>query len=339
MEPAIYVILLIFVNILIWMILSMAPRIKNKKKVFIILSFATILLFLTISKPYSDMVVYEKYFQSLNFSRFESINNKDWEILFRLLLYFIRFFTDNPQIMRIIIAFLTLIGPFMFIKKYSKNYLLTIIMFIALGSFYMNFYILRQAIAISIFLFAFQFITDRKLIKYCLSIVIAALFHKTAIILLVLYPLVNIPPSKWKKIITTTIVVVGLVASVPLSSFLAANLYHEYSGNASGKGIVLLLFYLFMYGTYMFLVKEIRKKEKTEIIKATYFTMFWQFFATQNSAFNRLANYTRDSFCILIPNSIMKLERRKRIFCSAMVVVVCIAFIMATGAFSWYNIM
>ena len=335
----VYILLLILTNVVLWLTISKIPRLKHKNMVFLISSFVLALIFLSVCEPYSDMAVYEKFFRSLNTNRFETISAKDWEILFRLLLYGIKFITDDVQIMRIIIAIITLVGPLWFIKRYSKNYLLSVIMFITIGSFYMQFYILRQAVAISIFLFAFQFITDKKIIKFCLSIAIAAMFHKTAIILLLLYPLVNIPPSRMKKVIIGTVSLIGLIVSPLVSSFLTSNLYPEYYDKASGRGMWLLAFYASMYIIYMVLRRKTRGKEKSEIEKTTLFTMFWQFYATQNSVLNRLANYARDSFCILVPNAVQGLSGRRRVLFSVAVITVCIGFVVVTGAFSWYNIM
>lgn len=49
--------------------------------------------------------------------------------------------------------------------------------------------LMRQSIAISIFIFAYHFIEEKKPIKYFLLIFIAYLFHRSAIILFFIYPL------------------------------------------------------------------------------------------------------------------------------------------------------
>lgn len=376
-----YAISLILFIILLWSIIYSVPGFrKHRDAIFIILSFVSILVFLCIREPYSDMLVYEDFFNKLDVNKIETINGKDWEILFKLLLYGIKFITSNTIILRCILAIITIIGPYLFIKRYSKNYLLAIVMFIAIGSFSMQFYVLRQAIAISIFLAAFHFVTDKKAIKYCLAILAAVLFHKTAIVLLIIYPLVNAKPSRLKNIIVATLTFTGLIFSPLISSLLVNNFYSEYSDGASGKGVHLLLLYIGMYVIYIFLVWRLRvnKKNTTRkraskkrmrgtalgvgselaaakaevkdieffitasneftIDRSALFTIFWQFFATQNNMFCRLANYTRDSFCILVPNLIAELSGRNRVLFSLAVIIACIFFILVTGRFDWYSV-
>ena len=340
MESSWCAVLLILVQVLLWIGISKFPHIKHKKLVFIVLSFVSMWIFLAIREPYSDMLSYEKYFYSLKPDNFEVAMQRGWEIFFKLLLYCIKMITSNAHVMRCIIAFLTLIGPFCFIKRYSKNYLLSIVMFIALGTFYMQFFILRQAIAISIFLLAFHFITDKKLIKYCLSIIAAALFHDTAIVLLLIYPIVNIPDSKVKKRVMGAITILSLVFSPLIIRLLTSSVYKEYANGTFGDGMFLLAFYAVMYMIYAMMVRKVScPKERKEIVATSLFTAFWQFFTIQNSVFCRMANYTRDSFCILIPNLAQELKGRRRVLFSALVVAACVCFVLATGAFSWYNIL
>lgn len=334
-----YVILLILTQIVLWLIVSKIPRLKYRKGLFLALSFVSIWIFLTIRASYSDMMVYEKFFYSIGPDKFGVAMERDWETLFKFLVYVIRLITDDVRVLWGIVAIITLSGPFFFIKRYSKNYLLTVIMFITIGSFYMQFYIIRQAIAVSIFLMAFHFITDKKPLKYCLSIVIAAFFHQTALVLLLLYPLINIPDSRVKKRIVGVITTLGLVFSPLISSTMVSILYKEYTNGISGAGVRLLLFYLAMYCIYLILSWDRRKDEKEEIRKTALFTIFWQVFATQHNIFNRLANYTRDAFCILIPNAVCGFDNRKRKIFSVSIIVVCICFVLVSGLFSWYNVL
>lgn len=60
--------------------------------------------------------------------------------------------------------------------------------------FYFLFYnetlnLLRQSMAIAVVLFAFRYIHQRKMIRYCIWVIVAIQFHITAVIALVLYPL------------------------------------------------------------------------------------------------------------------------------------------------------
>ena len=361
-------VLLILVNVALWGIIHLIPNLKNKKLIFLVLSFVSLLVFLCIREPYSDLLRYEDFFTKLKVGEIEAINQKDWEIGFRLSLYVIRFFTDNTLVLRCFIALATLTGPFLFFKRYSKNYLLTISMFIALGTFSLHFYVLRQAIAVSIFLAAFHLITDKKAIKYCMAIIIAALFHQTAAVLLLIYPLVNVPQSKKKTIVVTVITAAGIIFSPLIANLLVGKFYSEYSDGTAGGGVRLLILYICIYAFYMFLtwriyvykrrvkskkmskwtklkkealttIGAIKKQDWFAADRSALVTMFWQFFATQNNMFCRLANYTCDSFCVLVPNSIQDLNKKERVIFTVCTIITCICFILITGRLSWYNVM
>ena len=48
---------------------------------------------------------------------------------------------------------------------------------------------LRQVLAFAIFVYSIRFIEQRKLVNYCIAIVVAMLMHKTALLLFVIYPI------------------------------------------------------------------------------------------------------------------------------------------------------
>lgn len=76
-----------------------------------------------------------------------------------------------------------------FLKKNSRNVFISILMVFSLEYLGFSFTALRQTVAISILLFAYQPIKERKLIKFVLFVLIASLFHSTAILFFLAYPL------------------------------------------------------------------------------------------------------------------------------------------------------
>lgn len=62
--------------------------------------------------------------------------------------------------------------------------------FLIFGSYYLSMMnIIRQQLAACIFLFSLQYIDSRKCIKYYLCVLLAFLFHKSALLLFIVYPL------------------------------------------------------------------------------------------------------------------------------------------------------
>src|SRR5699024_11372248 len=74
-----------------------------------------------------------------------------------------------------------------FIYKYSVNVVLFLFLFISLYLYLFSFNEIRQAIAMSILVMGFHLILERKFLRYFIVVLVATLFHETAILMLLLY--------------------------------------------------------------------------------------------------------------------------------------------------------
>lgn len=119
----------------------------------------------------------------------------------------------NTQWVFILTHLVLLIFLWLCLKNFSTDLRMSIFIFM-FGAFYnTSLNIMRQFIAIAIFLYAIKFIIDRNLIKYIIMIAIGFLFHKTAIIFLPLYWLSDI---KIDERFSVGIVVLGAVFAEPI---------------------------------------------------------------------------------------------------------------------------
>lgn len=124
---------------------------------------------------------------------------------------------------------LSLIGPVYLIAKYSKMPLFSFFLYFSLGFYTNTFNNVRQSIAISICFLAYDFLFQRKFYRYAGMILLATMFHYSAIITLILYPLVGSRVTL-KKIILYLSTGVGLyvLASVSILSFFINLLAFKY---------------------------------------------------------------------------------------------------------------
>ncbi len=76
-------------------------------------------------------------------------------------------------------------------KQLSNSFLLSMFIFLFSGFYNNSLNMMRQSIAIALFIFGIRFIIKRKFIQYITIIIIASLFHSTAILLLPVYFLYN----------------------------------------------------------------------------------------------------------------------------------------------------
>lgn len=120
-----------------------------------------------------DWNVYELYFNNVSVDNFE--------IGYKILNDFIYRTCGNFNVLIFCIFSFTTVVQFNALRKFIKDYNIAVVVWLGVG--FLAFGILRQAIAISFFMLGLMYFKkDRK--KYFIFIIIACLFHNTAIILL-----------------------------------------------------------------------------------------------------------------------------------------------------------
>ncbi len=210
---------------------------KHNKKIFLLLSF--LIPFVIGGFRYYVGTDYENYINLYN-------NHISVDIGFNIISYIARMFGDY-KIVFIIYNSLTLIFTFLGIKNLYKSKR-ALAYFIYLFVFYTtSFNAMRQMLAVSITFFAYKYINEKKLLPYCLFLVLAFCFHNSSILALLLYPILTTKNNKIKALS-----IIALVAGVAFyqeiirwfSSFAYFNhfeMYTEYTGELSFNN---LSFYL-----------------------------------------------------------------------------------------------
>ena len=120
---------------------------------------------------------------------------------FYALLIIISRFTTNIRSIMVVTAVISLPLLMITFYRYSKRIWLSVYLFIIWGGFVYLFSGLRAMIAISFVLYAFHFIEKKKPFRFMVIIIIASLFHKTALIALPMYYYSN---RRLKKILQYT---------------------------------------------------------------------------------------------------------------------------------------
>lgn len=134
------------------------------------------------------------------------------EIGFSLLCKAIWFFTMDMSVMFFICALITIVFTFIAIKQSSSNLFISVFLFITMGYYFYSMNSIRHFMAISLFLFAFKFLKERKLIIYIPIILLAATFHKVAIVALPLYFLLNIKyKAYWYGIFSALLLIFSML--------------------------------------------------------------------------------------------------------------------------------
>lgn len=128
---------------------------------------------------------------------------------FSTLLFLLGGLSGSYQVIFALIHFLILVFTIKAIYDQSVNYSFSFYLFFTLGFFNMSMNLMRQSIAIAIFLYALKYINQKNLGKYFLWIAIATMFHKTAFIYFPLYFL-NYISFSFKKLFGFILVLIPL---------------------------------------------------------------------------------------------------------------------------------
>lgn len=99
------------------------------------------------------------------------------------------------------------------LKKYVDNYVLFIIVFLYKSFFYNTFISMRQSITIALFFIMIRFIQERKVFLYYLFCFLALQFHNAAIVLFLLYPLLQFKLTKKKLILLNIVFIPSILIS------------------------------------------------------------------------------------------------------------------------------
>lgn len=132
-----------------------------------------------------------------------------------------------------------------FIYKNSSNAPLSLMIYVCLGLFSFNMDCMRQSIAMSICMLGYEYVKERKLIKFLIVVSLATLFHKSGIFFLPVYvlPILKNTKGNWLMFMVALIAfVLSLDVLIPLFNDATNKAYATDSGLNHG-GISVLLIY------------------------------------------------------------------------------------------------
>nr|WP_245329646.1 EpsG family protein [Enterococcus alcedinis] len=153
------------------------------------------------------------YFTYLQYSKeIKSISdvlntNFPMEIGFRIISFIGNKLSLNSQFVIAVMNLISLSCVYIFIKRYSKDKMLSVLLFLPLY-FQLDMHAARTAVSVGIGLLGFEYIKDKKIIKFTIIVILASMFHKTALILFLLYPLVRIRLTDFTKIVISFVLLI-----------------------------------------------------------------------------------------------------------------------------------
>lgn len=315
------------VYLILILLILLTYKIFNKKNFCIIIG---ILFFLLVSLRNVELGltdtknVYYPLFNSIkNISYYNIISSSNYiEKLFYIITKIISNFTNNYRI------YLSIIGiPYIFcimygIFKFSKNVLLSTILFLSLYYLY-SFFLLKQVIAIGFLFLSYGYIKNNKIGKFIITVLFASMFHRTAIVFLIAYPFSLIKKFDYKNYILILLgylianffpkLIFWFISVFDLSGKLISYINHgiyDTSNKISLFGLFITL--SMMSFSYYFYKKSKIKDKNIEILLnlSTLGNMFYCF-SSVVTEFYRVALYFSIFNIILVTYSINLIQNNK----------------------------
>ena len=208
------------------------------------------------------------------------------------------------NLFKFVCAIIQTVPAIRLIQKYSDNKLVSMIAYFCLPVYtMMSMSMMRQGLAFGIFLLAYQYILERKLWKYVCCVLLAFLFHTSALVTLPLYFLYSVPYKKKYNWIILLGLAFTFVFSRALYSFFISFARIQYEMSDSMEGIKMLLFLIVcILSSILVNEKKLQRPENKILLYFMVYTTFLWMIGMNLASVLRLAAYSEFFFCLYIPN-------------------------------------
>lgn len=226
-------------------------------------------------------------------------------------LFFKISFWFPPYFIFIIYAVPTYFIIYLTFKRFSYSLGLSTIIYLSL--IYLNsLCIIRQGLAMSICLFGYSYIKERKVYKYILCIIIGCLFHYSAIVCLFIYPIYHYGSLK-----RAFIFCIILIISKPLTIYLVLNYttygrYFEIIDEQTGGKLVQFFYFLLFISIFIIIKHSNFKDEEQKMMKIILFAFPFPFIFGAALG-GRLSSYLNIYYCLFIPLLLQNKYNYKRL--------------------------
>src|SRR5690625_2426648 len=235
---------------------SLTANKYNLKKFFIIMLSVQLILILSLRHRSVgvDVTSYLNFFQNITPSfDFQEFMDHRFELGYKLVNKMLSIITMNEQIFLAVMAVLCIIPVGRFVYKHSKMPFLSLGLYISFNFYAFTFSGLRQGIAYGIILISYDFIVKRKLYKFVICVLIASLFHQSALIFLPAYFLAKIEINKKSATLFIIIISILFLLRKPIYDVIIQNIYPRYEIVESNAinwmmlGIIIIILGLIFY--------------------------------------------------------------------------------------------
>ncbi len=224
-------------------------------------------------------------------------------------------------------AFIYVVSICYFIYHNSDDAPLSLTMYITLGMMTFEMQGMRQSIAMSVCLFAYEFAKHKKFMKFLLLVLLAMQFHQTAVVFIIIYFLINLKFT----IPNLVLIFMGSFSAVFFADKIigvANNVFDmEYKNTVDEGGAIATLIYIIIIITAFWFNKRLQYNgNATKLLYVAilggvcYILRYFGALASE-----RISFYFIFSLLALLPNTLKSLQIEESSFVRTLVIILSIA--------------
>lgn len=267
-------------------------------------------------------------------------------------LFLIRALNDvshNPQFLLIFSSAIMTACVGYAVYKIDCNPVLSLFLYVSLLTYatYMN--LMRQGLAAAIIVFALPWLIAEKRSRYVIAVLVASLFHSTAIVMLALVPLAIFKPSK--RVIACYVVAALFLAMSPrvILTFVESNFdkYSTYStstwsgGNALAAPIMTVMDLLLLFISHRFGLPAVELADEEKVLfHGAFLQVSLQFLACFVNIFQRLTTFTSIFLALYVAFCFRKVDSKLRFLITYFIYAITAVFFCVIMVFrpQWHGV-
>ena len=253
---------------------------------------------------------------STPFSNWKSIGVEPGYVMLN---YFTNIFTDHFQGIFIVTSFIIVSLMCLYIYKYFPDKLWGTFLIYGLGYYFVSMCFIRQAIALFIVVFALMFARKKKIIPYMLLVLLASSFHKSALLMIPFYFILQIKFTKKTLYIYSAITLLILTFSEEILSIVTKYIYGSYSltggsvftniGNSWYTVVPPIAYFAILFYFKDKLLKN--DSGNNVLINCAFFSMFFYLIGLKHSTIDRLTMYFEPAVALAMTILIVELRKER----------------------------
>jgi hypothetical protein len=231
---------------------------------------------------------------------------------FLVLNKFMALFVHDSVVMYGVYEVLILVPVALFIYKHCKDIWISVWLYVTLTFYYNSLNFIRQSLACSIILLGYKFLKEKKAVPFLVIVLIAALFHKTALIMVPVYFLCHIRPGKKMAIFYASATLLLYLTSQLILDVVTNYIFSQYKDTIwlQGFPIYFVMVPTVIFGSCLALypIWKTRDAQAPMLLNLMMFSAIIWLFITRHMIIERFSMYVYITVLIAMPAALSCLK-------------------------------